>query len=144
MKAMRFLSPASAAFLLLAAAGCLNPSERIPPPRSTATLVLTPAARTVLKTIELHTALRIVLPPPSQGPQYAWEVTSNNTKVLRQRSAIRPVAAPDGTVRSYEVVFQAVKAFPPRSIVTLAAVRPGLAESEPEDYYQVTVGIREE
>jgi hypothetical protein len=130
-----------AAIVFLAVQGCETPSARLPPPKSTVTLVLKPGERNVPGTVPLGSALKIVLPPPSQGPSYAWEILSNNTRVLRQTSPVEAEVDAGGRAASYSVVFQATRVSPPRSVVTIAAVRPGAAESESSDIYQVTVSV---
>jgi len=128
--------------VFLAITGCQTPPEKLPPPKSTVTLVLKSEQRTVLSTLTVGSALRIVLPPPSQGPAYAWEILSNNIRVLRQTSPVKADLDASGHAIAYSVVFQAIKPSPPRSIVTIAAVQPGVTESEPSDIFQVTVGVK--
>jgi hypothetical protein len=123
--------------------GCqTTTTDKLPPPKSTVTLVLKPEERTALSTLNVGSSIRIVLPLPSQGPPYAWEILSNNVKVLQQVSPIKPEMDAAGHITSYTVEFHAIHTPPNRSIVTIAAVRPGVSESEPSDLYQVTVGVK--
>lgn len=132
----------SVAAAFFAVQGCQTQADKLPPPKSTTTLVLTPDGRTQLSTITLGSSIKIVLPLPAQGSAYAWEILSNNIKVLQQLGPIKPVVDAAGRTTSYSVEFQAIHTPPNRSIITIAAVRPGVSESEPSDLYQVTVGVK--
>ena len=142
MSSSRLSIALSVAAVFFAVQGCETKVEKLPPPKSTTTLVLTPDGRTQLSTISIGSSIKIVLPPPSQGPAYNWEILSNNVKVLKQVSLVKPEVDASGHTTSYSVEFQAIHIPPNRSIVTIAAVRPGVSESEPADLYQVTVGIK--
>jgi hypothetical protein len=130
----------AAAFL--AVPGCETQAGKLPPPKSTTTLALTPDVRTELSTISLGSAIKLVLPLPTQGSAYAWEILSNNIKVLQQLGPIKANVDASGKTISYSVEFQAIHTPPNRSIITIAAVRPGVSESEPSDLFQVTVGVK--
>jgi hypothetical protein len=130
----------AAAFLVVQ--GCETTAEKLPPPKTTVTLVLTPDKRQEISSLPFGSALKIVLPVPSQGSGYSWEVTSNNDKVLKQTSPIKADKGADGNTVSYSVVFQSLRPSPPRSIVTLAAVRAGSPESQATDVYQIAVGVK--
>ena len=136
MEINRILLSIGAAACVALAAGCQTASTALPPPKSTTVLVLKPQERSVLRTLVPATALKIVLPIPAQGLSYRWEVVSNN-KVLQQTSE---VAADKASGAGFAVTFQVLR--PGRSVILLAALKPGQAESEPEDLYQVVVGVK--
>jgi len=137
MEINRILLSIGAAACVALAAGCQTASTALPPPKSTTVLVLKPQERSVLRTLVPATALKIVLPIPAQGLSYRWEVVSNNNKVLQQTSE---VAADKASGAGFAVTFQVLR--PGRSVILLAALKPGQAESEPEDLYQVVVGVK--
>ena len=132
------LTVALAAAGLLLASGCQS-SKALPPPKSTSTLVLTPNNRQVLSTLPLYGQLQVFLPAPQNGPGYSWVVVSNNVRVLPQTAMLQPVPKPTPD-RAYAATFRAV--YPGRSILRFAAIKPGQTESEPDDIYQVAVGVK--
>jgi len=142
MSSTRLSIALCAAASFFAVQGCQTQAAKLAPPKSTTTLVLTPDGRTELSTITLGSSIKIVLPVPAQGPGYAWEILSNNIKVLQQLGPIKAEVDATGHTTSYSVEFQAIHTPPNRSIITIAAVRPGVSESEPSDLYQVTVGVK--
>ena len=123
---------------LLLAAGC-ETVKPLPPPRASTTVVLEPKNRSVLATVPPGNGLIVILPAPSEGPGYAWEVVANNVKVLVQTSAVKPLPKPTAE-RAFTVTFQSVH--PGRSIVRFAAIKAGATESEPDDLYEIAVGSK--
>jgi len=138
MKRLFFLAIAGG---ILLAAGCANSADKLPPPKSTSVLILNPDDRQVLRTMILHTALKIVLPAPEAGPPYVWEIVSNMNTILRPMTMVKAVPHPTPK-QAYEVTFQAVHTG--RSTIRFAAVKPGPGESTPDDLYQIAIGVREE
>ena len=113
----------------------------LPPPKGSTSLILTPENRQVLATMHLYHELKIFLPAPQGGPGFSWAVVSNNTTVLPQTSMLQAAKHPTPE-RAYEVTFQA--AHGGRSTIRFAAIRAGQSEQEPDDLYQVAVGIKSE
>jgi len=134
-----------AATAFLAIEGCQSQSDapqKLPPPKSTITLTLKREQRSVLANIPVGSALEIILPEPMQGPPYAWDVITNNARVLEQTSRILEDPQGYGKPSTYSVTFQSLRQSQSRSIVTIAAIRPGAKESDPDDIFQVTVGVK--
>ena len=119
-------------------AGCQT-TRPLPPPRSIVTVVLDPKNRSVLTTVPPGNGLTVLLPEPSAGAGYAWEIVANNVRVLVQTSAIKPLVKPTPE-RAFTVTFQAVH--PGRSIVRFVAVKPGESVSEPDDLFEIAVGSK--
>ena len=117
-------------------AGCASDSDRLPPPTSTADLVLNPNEREVLATMRVGGALRVILPPPAE-PGYEWEIVANNPgRVLQQITGLRPVPDAPGKLA---VTFQATR--PRRSRLLFVAVKPGVADATAAEQFLITIGI---
>ena len=127
-----------AALGFLLASGCDSPTK-LPPPKSSSSLILNPGNRQVLATIHLHGELKIFLPPPQGGPGYTWAIVSNNTAVLQVSRLL--VALPQPTAeQAFVVSFQSIR--PGRSTIRFASLKAGQSEQETDDLYQVAVGIK--
>jgi len=125
---------------LVLAPGCES-STTLPPPKSTSTLILTPTNRQVLTTVHLHGELKVILPKPEGGPAYTWAIVSANTAVLPQSSALKPTPNPTDD-QAFEVTFQSIRGG--RSTIRFAAVKAGQSEQEPDDLYQIAVGVKQD
>lgn len=139
MRLLPFLCLGALTALFLTA-GCETASHAPPPPKSTIRLVLTPDDRSVLRTLVVNAALEVVLPAPEQGPEYTWEILTNNIRVLQQTRELAPL--PGSSSGQFIATFQAI--YPGRSTIRFAAVKKGQAESTPEDIFQIAVGVKVE
>jgi hypothetical protein len=129
-------------FLLLATllglgTGCETSDGQLPPPKSTADLVLTPNQRDVLATLHVGSALRVILPPPTEGG-VQWVIIANPGRALQQITALRP--APDAPGK-FAVTFQATRAT--RGRLVFAAIKSGQEESAAAESFAVMVGVSE-
>jgi predicted secreted protein len=112
-------------------------------PKSTSTLVLTPAERGPTTSIDLVTAVKLVLPGPDPASGYAWVLVGNNVIVLGQMDQLTykpdPSSPAGGTT---SIRFYAAK--PGRSIVRFVLVRPDDKEAVPVERYSVLVIVKDE
>jgi predicted secreted protein len=132
--------PAVLAALFLAP-GCDTAPARNP--KGTQTVVLSPDQPAPSVTIELVSAIRVVLPGPEAGSGYVWEIASNNTRVLEQMGPLRaiPASAAPGAKATTAVSFYALK--PGRSVIRFFLVRPNAAEAVPAASCMLTVHVED-
>jgi hypothetical protein len=111
------------------APGCDTNPARVP--RTTQTVALSPGRATQAVTIQLVSAIRVVLPGPEAGTGLAWVIGSNNTRVLEQMGPLKAVPADSapGAGPTTTVSFYALK--PGRSVVRFFLLPPGVAEASP-------------
>jgi hypothetical protein len=125
------------ALLALAfAAGCESAPVRHP--KQTQEFVLTPGQPAPDAELGIECAVRVVLPGPEPGSGLAWEIASNNAKVLEQMGGPAPAK---GGGASTSVSFYSLK--PGRSALKFVLVRPGQAEAEPAAICELTVHVRD-
>ncbi len=100
-------------------------------PRTTQTVVLSPDRGETSVTMQLVSAIRVVLPGPEAGTGLSWEIASNNTMVLDQISPMKAVPATGaaGPSATTTVSFYALK--PGRSVIRFFLVHPNAAETVP-------------
>ena len=100
-------------------------------PRTTQTVVLSPDRAETSVTIQLVSAIRIVLPGPEAGTGLSWEIGSNNTQVLDQMSRMTavPATGAPGSAATTTVSFYALK--PGRSVIRFFLVHSNAAETVP-------------
>jgi hypothetical protein len=140
MPLKQFFALALAAIGLVLSSGCES-ATTLPPPKSSTTLILAPKNRQVLTTLRLHGELKVILPRTQGGPAYTWAIVSANTAVLPQSSPLKPTPNPTDD-EAFEVTFQSIRGG--RSTIRFAAVKADQAEQEPEDLYQVAVGVKQD
>jgi hypothetical protein len=118
----------SVAALALVAA-CDSPPARNP--RTTQTVVLSPDHAETSVTMQLVSAIRVVLPGPDAGTGLSWEIGSNNTKVLDQMSPMKavPATGAPGSAATTTVSFYALR--PGRSVIRFFLVHPNAAIAVP-------------
>jgi hypothetical protein len=133
---LRSLSLAAALAALALAPGCDTAPARIP--KGTQTVVLSPDQPAPSVTMELISAVRVVLPGPEAGSGLVWEIASNNTRVLEQMG---PLRAAQGTTATTTVSFYALK--PGRSVIRFFLVHPDAAEAVPAASCTLTVHVEE-
>lgn len=124
-----------ASALLLA--GCESAPARNP--RTTRTVVLSPARPSPDIETGLVSAIRVVLPGPEPGSGLSWEIASNNNKVLDQMGPITVGPLPeagDGKPMS-TVSFYVLR--PGRSLLRFYLLDPKLGEAVPAATCEVTV-----
>jgi len=130
-----FQIPVACGILALVAA-CLDQNESDHNhPRYSHDYALTPSHPSAAIAIERGAALRIILPGPPAGSDYAWEIVSNNTHQLEQRTALIVTQAPTGQTTS--VGFYSLKLG--KSIVRFVLVRPSDRDAIPKGHFEVTV-----
>jgi hypothetical protein len=112
--------------------GCDSTPDRHP--RTTRTVVLSADQVAPDVALGVVSAVQIILPPGPGG--YAWEISSNNTRVLEQMGPLKagPASAPTTSVSFYSLK-------PGRSVLRFVLVRPGEAEAVPAAKCEVTVRV---
>ena len=126
-----------AACLLIAAGCATSANSRLPPATKTITLALAPDERAQIETLNVGSALKVVLPPPER-PGDTWVIITASRRYLEQ---IAPLAQVRGSAGA-TVTFQAIR--PGRTMLGFAAVKAGAAETDTTDTYEITVGIKGE
>jgi hypothetical protein len=137
----KLLSPlilASGVALMIAMSGCETAPVRHP--RETKKVMLSADRANAEVAAEVITAVEFALPPGPQGSVGdAWEITSNNVKVLEQMGPMIPVPG-DGVRAPLTLIsFYALK--PGRSVLRFVLVKPGEAEATPAAKCEVTVRV---
>ena len=129
------------AALLGLAPGCDSNPNRVPRPTQTVSLSPDRAAQSV--TIPLVSAIRVVLPGPEPWTNLAWEIGSNNTRVLEQMGPLRvvPASAAPGSAQTTATSFYALK--PGRSVLRFFLVRPNESEAVPAASCTLTVVVED-
>jgi hypothetical protein len=122
--------------VLVLTSGCDTTPARHP--RTTQRIVLKADQVAPDVSLEVISAVQIVLPPGPAG--YVWEISSNDNRILEQMDSLKagdPLVAvgPPTTV----VSFYALK--PGRSVLRFVMVRPGEAVAVPVAKCQVTVRV---
>jgi hypothetical protein len=137
----RFARTAALALMVLAY-GC--DSAPVRQPRTTQKVVL--LANQTAPDVEagVVSAVEIVLSPgPPGSAGYAWEIASNNDKVLEQMGQLKPLPVADGSVAPGATVsFYVLKTG--KSVLRFALVRPGEAEAVPAATCAVTVRVTDD
>jgi predicted secreted protein len=89
-------------------------------------------------------SVEIDLPPgPPGSAGYAWEIASNNDKVLEQMGQLKPVPTADTSMAPAATVsFYVLK--PGKSVLRFVLVRPGESEAVPEATCAVTVRVTDD
>jgi hypothetical protein len=126
--------------LAVGLAGCQ--SQQAYAPKSSQTVVLTGENRTPLVSLPVITEIKFVLPGPTPGSNYAWEVVGNNIKTLVQTQDLTYTAdpkRPDGGFSS--VTFYGLK--PGRSVLRFVLIKPADRIAEPVDHFTVLVMIKD-
>ncbi len=129
----------ASAFLL---AGCESAPARNP--RTTRTVVLSPARPSPEVEMGLVSAIRVVLPGPEPGSALSWEIAANNARVLEQLGPIVVAPLPeagDGKPVS-TVSFYVLK--PGRSLLRFYLLDPKLGETVPAATCALTVRVVDE
>jgi hypothetical protein len=125
---------------MAAVSGCEAVPERHP--KAVQRVVLSADRATPDLTVGVVNALEVTLPPgPPGSGGFAWEISSNNVKVLEQMGPMRPVASGDGRAPATSVSFYALK--PGRSLLRFVLIRPNVAEATPAAACQLTVVVSE-
>jgi hypothetical protein len=134
----RLLVPAALA-LVLALSGCVSAPDRHP--KETQKVVLSTDRAAPDIEIEVVSAVEIVLPSgPAGSAGDAWEIASNNVKVLEQMGPMKPEAPGDAfAAPTTRVSFYALK--PGKSVLRFVLVKPGVAEETPAAQCSVTVRV---
>jgi|HubBroStandDraft_1064217.scaffolds.fasta_scaffold136223_2 hypothetical protein len=143
MKKSTLLSARAAAFALMVLSyGC--DSAPVHQPRTTQTVVLSADHAAPDVEAGVVSAVAIVLPPgPPGSAGYAWEIASNNDKVLEQMGPLKPAPGADAAVsQGATVSFYVLK--PGKSVLRFVLVRPGEAEAVPAATCAVTVRVTDE
>jgi predicted secreted protein len=93
--------------------------------------------------MQLVSAVRVVLPGPEAGAGTAWEVVSNNTRVLEQTGPLKaiPSSGAPGSAATTIASFYSLK--PGRSVLRFVLVRPNEAESVPLAECNLTVHVND-
>lgn len=126
------------AALLGLAPGCdSNPTRT---PRTTQTVALSPG-RAQAVTIQLVSAIRVVLPGPDPGTGLAWVIASNNNRVLDQMGPLKTAPASAAAGSTTTVSFYALN--PGRSVIRFFLLPPGVAEASPAESCTLTVVVEE-
>lgn len=120
-------------------AGC-STAEKWPEPKRTAEIHLRDDRREPIATVALGDALHVVFPPPTQ-PGRQWSIILLNTHMLRQMTAIKPIA--DGPAGSEDVSFQAIKVTA-RTTIKFAAIDPATSSQSANDVFTLDIGIPHE
>jgi hypothetical protein len=130
--------------LLLAAAlaGCAGPSTVTPRNQNPPQVVsLAATTRRTTASVRIGDEVRFVI-PSSRGLGYAWQIMTNNPRLLRQSSRLAYVPGPtgsDGGTTSVSFVAQR----PSRSTIRFAYLPADNAkEQEPAEVYEIVVTIR--
>ena len=120
--------------------GCGSAAERSP--KAVQTVVLSPERATDVQTAT-GCAVRVVLPGPEAGSGYAWEIVSNNTRVLEQMGPLRriPGSGAQGSAATTTVSFFSLK--PGRSVIRFCLLRPGEREAVPAAKCTLTASVDE-
>ena len=94
-------------------------------------------------TIPLVSAIRVILPGPEPWTNLAWEIGSNNTRVLDQMGPLKvvPASAALGSAQTTAASFYALK--PGRSVLRFFLVRPNESEAVPAASCTLTVVVEE-
>jgi hypothetical protein len=131
------LGAVAAASVILS--GCDSAAARHP--KRTQKVVLSAEHPNPDVAMEVIDAVEVVLPPgPAGTVGYAWEITSNNARVLEQMGALKPGPLGDAPgAPATTLSFFALK--PGRSVLQFALVRPGEAEETPASKCAVTVRV---
>jgi hypothetical protein len=124
---------------MAALSGCESAPQRHP--RSIQTVALSADRVSPDVAIDVVTAVELVLP---QGPQgsagCAWEITSNNVRILEQMGPMRPAPAGDSLrAPMTSISFYALKQG--RSVLRFVLVRPNETEAIPLAKCEVTVRV---
>jgi predicted secreted protein len=137
VKAPRPTPALAAGFLaLILVAACESAPARHP--NSTQTIVLTPKDASPVVEMDIATAIQIVLPGPDAGSGYAWEIASNNSKILEQMGPLKAAAGPGGGTTT-GASFYSLR--PGRSVVRFFLVRLGEQVAVPAGSYEITVRV---
>jgi hypothetical protein len=132
----------SAGFVALAlVSGCESAPVRHP--KTTQIVVLSPENASPTVGMGLVSAIQVVLPGPDAGSGYAWEIGSNNNKVLEQMSPLRmtPATGAPGSRATTAASFYSLR--PGKSVLRFFLVRPSEAEAVPAGSFQVTVRVKD-
>ena len=130
---------AAAIALMVLSFGC--DSAPVRQPRTTQKVVLT--ANQAAPDVEagVVSAVEIILSPgPPGSAGYAWEIASNNDKVLEQMGQLKPMPVDDASMAPAATVsFYVLKTG--KSLLRFVLVRPGEAEAIPAATRAVTVRV---
>jgi predicted secreted protein len=138
------LLPTCAAALAIMALSCGCESAPVHHPRTTQTVVLSADHPSPDVEAGVVSAVEIVLPPgPSGSAGYAWEIASNNAKVLEEMGPLKPSPAADSSVApGAKVSFYVLKTG--KSVLRFVLVRQGDADAVPAASCSVTVRVTDE
>jgi hypothetical protein len=91
--------------------------------------------------LEAVNAVQVLLPAGPEGSEgYAWEISSNNVKVLEQMGPMVPTPGADPRCAPpTSVSFYALK--PGSSVLRFVLIRPNVAEAIPAAKCEVTVRV---
>lgn len=131
----------AAGLLLGGLAGCAAPSAETGRNKSPAVVMaLDPKMQKATALVHIGDELTFVL-PASRGPEYVWQIISNDPRCLRQAGAMifKPGAA--GAPGTSSVSFIAQR--PSRSFIRFGYVpATGAKETELADAYEILVTVR--
>jgi hypothetical protein len=128
--------------LMVLSYGC--DSAPVRQPRTTQKVVLSAGEAAPDVEAGVVSAVEVVLPPGPQGSAgCAWEIASNNDKVLEQMAQLKPLPAADASVApGATVTFYVLKTG--KSVLRFVLVRPGVAEAVPAAACAVTVRVTDD
>lgn len=121
--------------MVLVAACESAPARR---PNTTQTIVLTPKDPSPVVEMEIASAIHVVLPGPDAGSGFAWEIASNNSKILEQMGPLKAAPAPGGGATT-EVSFYSLR--PGKSVLRFFLVRPEEQVAVPAGSYEMIVRV---
>jgi hypothetical protein len=126
--------------VLAFAAGC-QVGHGVQHPQAIHPVVFKPGVTSLNVTLPLAEQIDVVLLGPTVGSDFAWEVVSNNDRVLEQEGPLRfvPPAAGAGPAGTTKVSFFALK--PGRSIIRWVLVRTNEAVAVPSARCEVFVTV---
>jgi len=131
---------ASVLLALSLSVGCETAPERHP--KTTKLVVFAPNETAPDVPLGLVSAVKVVLPGPDAGSDYAWEIGSNNNKVLEQMGLLKTTpAVPPATQPTTSVSFYSLN--PGKSVLRFFLVRPSEQEAVPRATCEVTVRVTE-
>lgn len=141
MIARRSLLFLTAALLIGGLGGCVAPSAETGRNKNpTIVMELDPNVTKAVATVHIGDEVRFVL-PASRGPEFIWQIISNDPRCLRQSSAMIYKPGVGDAPGSSSVSFIAQR--PSRSFVRFAYVpAAGGKETEIVDGYEIVVTVR--
>lgn len=141
MNARVFIQAFAACLFMGAVAGCRSPSSETGR-NSTPTIVLEldPNVTRAIATVHIGDEVRFVL-PAKRGPNFVWQIVSNDPRLLRQSSAVIYKPGATGAAGTASVSFIAQR--PSKSFVRFAYVpAAGGKEAELVGAYEIIVTVR--